>query len=63
MCKFIQRFKKKTVKKVLPMLIRDWNGKWIGRSNSKKLCDEFGFVNIFNGKFPNHKKFMSYQKG
>ena len=63
MCKFLWRFKKKTDKKVLPMLIRDWNEECIGRSNSKKLGDEFGLVNIFHGKFSNHEKFKTYQEG
>ena len=62
-CKFIQRFKKKTDKQVLPILISDWNEECIGRSNSKQLCDEFGLVNIFHGKFPNHEKFKTYQEG
>ena len=35
----------------------------MGRSNSKKLCDEFGLVNIFHRKHPNHKKFKTYQEG
>ena len=63
MCKFIRRFEKETEKKVLPMLTRDWNEEYMGWSNSKKLCDEFGLVNIFHGKFPNHKKFKAYQEG
>ena len=54
--------KKKTDKKVLPMLIGDWNEECIGRSNSKQLCDEFGLVNNFNGKFSNHEKFKTYQE-
>ena len=62
MCKFIQRFKKKTDTQVLPMLIEDWNEECIGRLNSKKLCDEFGLVNISHRKFPNHEKFKTYQE-
>ena len=45
------------------MLIGDWNEECIGRSNSKKLCDEFGLMNIFHGKFPNHEKSKKYQEG
>ena len=45
------------------MLIGDRNEEYIGRSNSKKLCDEFGLVNIFHGKFPNHEKYKTYQEG
>ena len=63
MYKCIQRFKTKTDKQVLPMLIGDWNKKCIGRSNSKKLCDKFGLVNIFHGKLLNHEKFKTYQEG
>ena len=47
MCKFLWRFNKKTDKKVLPMLIGDWNEECIGRSDLKKLCDKFGLMNIF----------------
>ena len=45
------------------MLISDWKKESIGRSNSKQLCDEFCLVNIFLGKFTNHEKFKTYQKG
>ena len=48
---------------MLPILIGDWNEECIGMSNSKQLCDEFGLVNIFHGKFPNHEKFKTYQEG
>ena len=57
MYKFIKNFAKKEKKKdkqVLPMLIGDWNEECIGKSNAKKLCDEFGLVNIFHRKFPNY---------
>ena len=66
MCKFIKKFVKKEKnndKQILPMLIGDWNEECIGKSNSKKLCDEFGLVNIFKRKFPNHEKFKTYQEG
>ena len=63
MCKFLRRFRKKSDKKVLPMLIGDWNKECMGRSNSKKLCNKFGLVNIFHRKFPNHGKFKTYQEG
>ena len=59
-CKFLHRFKEKTDKQVLPILIYDWNEECIGKSNSKKLCDEFGLVNIYHRKFPNHEKFKTY---
>ena len=65
MCKFINSFvkkEKKNDKQVLPMLIGDWNEESIGKSNSKKLCDEFGLVIIFQGKFPNHEKLKTYQE-
>ena len=62
MCKFIRSFKKKNDEQVLPMLIGDWNEECIRGSNSKQLCDEFGLVNIFHGKFPNHEKFKTYQE-
>ena len=29
----------------------------------KKLCDEFGLVNIFHGKIPNYEKSKIYQEG
>ena len=64
MCKFIKSFVKKgkkANKQVLPMLIGDWNEECVGKSNLKKLCDEFGLVNIFQKKFPNHEKFKTYQ--
>ena len=63
MCKLLWWFEKKTDKKVLPMLIGDWNEEYIWKSNSKKLCNEFGLVNIFQGKFPNYEKFVTYQEG
>ena len=63
MCKFLRWFQKKTDKSVLPMLIGDWNEECIGNSNSKKLYDEFEMVNIFHRKYPNHKKFKTYQDG
>ena len=63
MSKFLQKFEKETAQKVLPILIGDWNEECMGRTNSKKLCDEFGLVNIFHGKFPNHKKPKTYQEG
>ena len=44
------------------MLIGDWNEECIGRSNLKKLCDEYGLVNIFQGKFLNHEKFKTQQE-
>ena len=63
MCKFLRKFEKKTEQKVLPILIGDWNEECMGHSNSKKLCEEFGLVNIFHEKYPNHKKIKTYQKG
>ena len=45
------------------MLVGDWNEECIGKSNSKKICDEFGLVNIFHGKYPNHEKCKTYQEG
>ena len=63
MSKFLRRFEKETEQKVLPILIGDWNEECMGRSISKKLCDEFSFVNIFHGKFPNHKKSRRTKKG
>ena len=44
-------------------MIGDWNEECMGRSNSKKLCDKFGLVNIFHGKHPNDKKIKTYQEG
>ena len=44
-------------------MIGDWNEECIGQSNSKKLCNEFGMVNIFHGKYQNHEKFKTYHKG
>ena len=63
MCKFLKRFEKEAEKKVLPMLIGDWDEECVGRSISKKLCNKFGLVNIFHGKFQNHEKFKTYQEG
>ena len=63
MSKCLRQFEKETEQKVLPILIEDWNKECMGRSNWKKPCDEFGLVNIFHGKFPNHEKFKTYQEG
>ena len=63
MCKFLRKFEKDTEQTVLPLLIGNWNEECMGRSNSKKLCDKFGLVNIFHGKHLNHKKFKTYQEG
>ena len=63
MCKFLRQFQKKADKRVLLMLIGDWNEECIGKLNLKKLYNEFGLVNIFNGKYPNHNKFKKYQEG
>ena len=44
MYKFIKNFakkEKKNDKQVRPMLIGDWNEECMGKSNAKKLCDEF----------------------
>ena len=65
MSKCIRSFEKKEKKnnkQVLPMLIGDWNKECIWRSNSKILCEEFGLVNIFQGKISNHEKFKTYQE-
>ena len=63
MCNFIRSFEKKNNEQVLPMLIGDWNEECIGTSMSKKLCDEFSLVNIFQAKFPNNEKFKTYKEG
>ena len=63
MSNFLRKFGREIEQKVLPILIGDWNEECMGRSNSKKVCDEFGLVNICHGKFPNHEKFKTYQEG
>ena len=63
MCKFLQKFEKETEQKVLPILIGDWNEECMGQSNLKKLCDKFGLVNIFHGKYSNHRKIKMHQDG
>ena len=50
-------------KTICPANFGDLNEECIGRSNSKHLCDKFGLVNIFHGKFPNYVKFKTYQEG
>ena len=45
------------------MLIGDWNEECIGKSNSKKLCNKFGLLNIFYRKYPSHEQFKAYQDG
>ena len=63
---FIKNFvknEKKNDKQVLPMLIGDWNKKCIRKSYAKKLCDEFGLVNIFHSKVPNNEKSKTYHEG
>mmetsp|Transcript_56991 Transcript_56991/g.64451 ORF Transcript_56991/g.64451 Transcript_56991/m.64451 type:complete len:119 (-) Transcript_56991:2-358(-) len=55
MCKFLRQFQKKTDTRVLLILIVYWNKECIGKSNSKKLWEEFGLVNIFHGNYPNHE--------
>ena len=62
-CKFLRQFQKKIDKRVLPMLIGGLNKECKGKSNSKKLCNEFRLVNIFHGKYPNHGKFKKCQAG
>ena len=48
---------------MLPMLVGDWNEECMGNSNSKKLCNKFGLVNIFHGKYLNHEKFKTDKDG
>ena len=43
-------------------MLRDYNEECIGKSNCKKLCDEFGFVNLFDHKYPNHDNFKTYHE-
>ena len=53
MCRFLQWFQKKTDKRALQILIGDWNEECIGKSHLKKLCNEFGMVNISHRKYQN----------
>lgn len=48
MCAFLREFKASTKGPVKTLILGDWNEECIGKSNSKKICDEFGFVNIFD---------------
>jgi hypothetical protein len=41
----------------------DWNEECKGTSASKKLCKEFGLVNIFDRLYPNQKRFKTMRRG
>ena len=43
-------------------MIGDQNEEYKGKLNPKKLCNEFGLVNIFHGKYANHEKLKTYQE-
>ena len=63
MCAFLRNLISTTSGTVKPLLLGDWNEECIGKSNCKKLCDEFGLVDLFAHKYPNHDNFKTYQQG
>lgn len=50
-------------KTVIPILVGDWNEECKGTSNTQKLCDDFGLVNIFERLYPDQKQFKTYMRG
>ena len=60
---FIEGFVNGDGTNVVPMIIGDWNEECKGTSNSQKLCNEFGLVNIFDRIYPNQKQFKTYMRG
>jgi hypothetical protein len=61
--KFLNEFLTDENNNITPILLGDWNEECKGTSTSQKLCDYFGFVNIFNQVHPNHKQFKTYMRG
>jgi hypothetical protein len=61
--KFMESFLTNEESSVIPFIIGDWNEECKGSSSSKKLCDEFGLVNIFDRLYPEHKKFKTMMRG
>lgn len=61
LCKFLRHFFWIMEREVKPLLLGYWNEEDTGTSISKKLCDKFSLVNIFHRKYPNYKKFKTYQ--
>ena len=63
MCAFLRNLISTTPGTVKPLLLGDWNEECTGKSNCKKLCDEFGLVDLFAHKYPIHDNFKTYQQG
>ena len=61
--KFMESFLINEVSTVIPILLGDWNEECKGTSTSKKLCEEFGLVNIFERLHPNQKRFKTMRRG
>jgi hypothetical protein len=61
--KFMESFLIDEESNVIPFIIGDWNEECKGSSTSKKLCNEFGLVNIFDRIYPNQKKFKTMMRG
>ena len=60
---FTRGFQKEINKVVLSLLlIGDWNDECKGKFK-KKLCKEFGLVNIYHENSQNHEKLKTYQEG
>ena len=61
--KFMESFIINEVSTVVPILLGDWNEECKGTSTSKKLCEEFGMVNIFERLYPNQGRFKTMRRG
>uniref|UniRef100_A0A6V0CR07 Endonuclease/exonuclease/phosphatase domain-containing protein n=1 Tax=Pseudo-nitzschia australis TaxID=44445 RepID=A0A6V0CR07_9STRA len=47
----------------IPFLMGDWKEKCKGNGTSKKLCEQFGLVNVWATLNPNHLEFPTYHRG
>ena len=48
---------------VMPIILGDWNEECKGTSNSQKLCDEFGLVDVWDRLYPDEPQFKTYIRG
>ena len=48
---------------IIIIIIGDWNEECKGTSNSQKLCDKFGLVDVWDRLYPNESLFKTYLHG